>query len=632
MKINISSLWQSLGIEDKAGLVQQLYDAYYGEVLVSGDIIHVKGFQAEQYVRNHSKVCGFHNEETLKEITEFGAITPIDHDRSRFPYYDKTIGTNVYKVLIDWEKVGQYAGFLQDHEANDQYGFAQQKQIIRKTLQELDKKSKYKDLVISEKILGKYLDHASIAQAVHGDDSPDRHVKFVETLKGLEKDGFLVIKKMQFNFNAVPIPIEEETERLQEPFYVDEDAYFYPAEHCKITVALSDSKSIEGVLLKEEAKHAIPAEAILSAIEEDEDVREQEEFYKDKIQLVSKLLQICTPEFLEVELRSPAHLVQNDDFRAGFDHPSILDTLKKKKVFTKVKDLTYKQTSSLMYLATVDYQNLCKFAEELHDEVEAQGEVYGFEIQKKILLNRLKEVFNQSPQENTFKVSEALLGSYKPENRTSRPAGISLTRPDKERPDIRYQFMRTMRALEKEKYFEISSVNFDFYAEPKQTSESKKRAIWGSDEPFEYYSPQHCQVALKLSTETKPSGSSSKSITVEDSRGLPKDEIYTCGNLTINITAATLKYKDNPEIDIQPGNQEIQLLIMLIKNHRVVKYAEIAKEIESTSFVSEDVGRAVGYIRKTLRDVLLQAGMNESEIKRMIVTIRKTGYKLVCPN
>src|SRR5258708_2047950 len=98
MRINISPLWQNLRIEDKISLVQQLYDAHFGEALLSVDILHIKGSQAEEYIRKNPHVCGFRNEETIKEITEHKAISPIDSDRSKFPYHDTTIGADVYKV------------------------------------------------------------------------------------------------------------------------------------------------------------------------------------------------------------------------------------------------------------------------------------------------------------------------------------------------------------------------------------------------------------------------------------------------------------------------------------------------------------------------------------------------------
>ena len=634
MKINISPLWQNLGIEDKVSLIQQLYDAYWGEALPSGDIVHIKDSQAEEYIRKNPRACGFRNEETIKEITAHKAISPIDSNSSRFPYYDKTTGINIYKIIIDWDNVAKYAGFLQDHEADEQYGFAQQKQIIRDALQKLDKNSTEKDLIITEKIMGKYLDHVSLAQAVRGDDSPDRHIKFIDTLRGLEREGFLIIHKMEYKFDALPIPAEEETQRLEQGVFVDEDAYFYPAEHCKITVELTDSKSVEGLLLKEEAKHAIPVEAILSAIDDDENVREKEEFYKDEVQLVSKLLQICSPDFLDLEIVTPAESVKSDRFRAGFNLQKTIDALNRKKVFERFKELRSRDSSRKSYKATVNYQNLLKFTEELHDEVESlKGNVYDSDIQKKGLLKLLKEEFSESPQEKNFIVSEAILGSYQPENSTNRPAGISLTRPDKERPDIRYQFMRTLRALEKEKHFTINSVNFDFHATPIQTSESKKHAIWGSDEPFEYYPPQHCKVTLTVpaTSSSKETLSSNGHAVVEELETIQPDNIYTCGSLVINISAATLKYKDNPAVDIQPKNREIKFLVMLAKNKNVVAYSEIATEIESTSFGEEVIARAVQYLKRDLKPILKKAGMTDEEIKKMIKPVKNTGYKIFFP-
>ena len=78
MRINISPLWSFLGIQDDVSLVQQLFDAYYGEALDSGEIIQLNGWNAENYVRQNPSVCGFRNIQTIEHlILNKGIIPPF---------------------------------------------------------------------------------------------------------------------------------------------------------------------------------------------------------------------------------------------------------------------------------------------------------------------------------------------------------------------------------------------------------------------------------------------------------------------------------------------------------------------------------------------------------------------------
>ncbi len=500
MKIKIAPLWNQLNLEDDIGLAQQLYNVYSGEASDAGEIIQIRGDVSENYA-SQSTIAGFRKEDTIVRFRMNKAISSITNDESLFPYFDKVIDSYIYKALINWKDLDKYAGFLHDHEADEPEGQAQQKRILKEILQKIDRESKFKEITVSEKVLGKYIGHSTTEQDIRGENSPDHRIEFMTTLYNLQKEGFLTINHIEYDFDARPIPTEEEINKFDGIFPIGEDVYFYPAEHCKVALELSNSESTEAKLLEEEAKYAIPTNKLLAAFEEDAEIKPKEQLYQDKIQLISKLLQVCSPEFLEVELRSPAHLAQSDAYRAGFDHKSIIEELKKKKVISKIKDLTYKQTSSLLYKVTVNYGNLFKFAEELHDEIEARGEVYGFDLQKRILGKIINEAFDQSPQNHIITISEEKLGIYEPQNPADKPAGLSLMRPDRGRPDIRFQFMRVLRSLEEDGKFIIQSVDFDFNAEPTPTPESKKRAIWaiGSDHvPIEFYPPAHCQVRIEL--------------------------------------------------------------------------------------------------------------------------------------
>ncbi len=243
MKINISSLWEKIGIEDDIGLIQQLFDAYYGEELNTGKIILIKNSDSKvvNYIRQNPNVCGVRNLDTIKYCEKYKAISPVDSDRRRFPCFDNKLEADVYEILISWNDLKKYAGSLHDIEAEEPLGRAEQKRFVKEALQKVDSQSEIERIVVTERILGSYSDHVSIAQEIRDDGSPDRHIQFITTLRELQKDGFLTIYDIEFNFAAFPTPIDEEQQRLAEGVFIDADALFYPAEHCRVTLELARS-------------------------------------------------------------------------------------------------------------------------------------------------------------------------------------------------------------------------------------------------------------------------------------------------------------------------------------------------------------------------------------------------------
>lgn len=503
MRINISPLWSKLGIEDEVSLVQQLYDVYFGEETNIGEIVHINGFQVEQYIRRNANVCSFRNKDTIKNFIDHQVVTRVDHDGSTFPYFDKILETDVYKVLIDWDNLNKYAGILQDYEADESYGLSKQKQLLKSTIQRIDEASKTKKFAVTERILGQYSDHIATAQQIRADNSPDRYIKFIETLRSLEREGFLKIHKIEFNFDALPVPTEEESRRLEEGFFVDEDANFYPAEHCQVTIELTDSKSQEAVLIRQADEQAIrPKPTTAKSVSEAADWG-MEELWGDEIQLINKLLQICNKESMQwVPLMHPAHLADNVSDKAGFDKIEIVKDLHKVyKVFKKFNLPVDSVRSRGVHIikAEIDYQKLRERAESLHDEVESwKGIALGIEEQKKKLMKRIKYDFNKFANDETFTISESILGTYNAQI-SSKPLGFSLSRPDKNRPDINFEFMRALRALEKDGHFTIEEVDIDFNAQPQPTAEALEKAKWsfGTREVNEFYPPEHCTVTIR---------------------------------------------------------------------------------------------------------------------------------------
>lgn len=261
----------------------------------------------------------------------------------------------------------------------------------------------------------------------------------------------------------------------------------------------------EEIIKEQAARQAIPPSAgyppssSLSSIAD----RGMEEFYEDEIQLVNKLLQICNEKTKSVVLMHPAYVANSNPDKAGFDRIETLKDLQKKyKVFRSFDPPLGKTLHRTQILkAKIDFAKLCERAESLHDEVESwKGNVYGIEEQKRRVLGKLREFIRKSPHQNQepYIYSERVLGVYTPSN-DRLPMGSSLSNPDPNRSDIRYQYMRTMRELEKDGHIEILGVEFEFDAVPRPTDESVrlKRESLG-ERSLDFYPAKHCHVTFRL--------------------------------------------------------------------------------------------------------------------------------------
>ena len=112
-------------------------------------------------------------------------------------------------------------------------------------------------------------------------------------------------------------------------------------------------------------------------------------------------------------------------------------------------------------------------------------------------------------------------------------------------------------------------------------------------------------------------------------------KILECGELRINLSKATMQYKNKPPIDISPDNSEIKFLVYLIKHKgQVVEYVEIAKNLELNCYSEGDenrkVAREVQFLKRDSKKVLKQVGLTKKEVEKIITAKKNIGYKLVC--
>jgi hypothetical protein len=605
MKINISPLWEKLGIADDIGLIQQIFDVYSGEESDIGEIVVINNSEVEKYVQQHSGICGTRNEKAIENLALIKAISPIEAGNLSFPYLDTKLGTNVYKVLINWEELKKYAGLLQDQEADEPWGKAKQKAVVREILQNLDKSSKTKEFTISEKNLGKYVDHVSIAHEIRGDDSPDRHIKLFETLKNLEKDGILKIHSIDYDFNASPTLPEDEIIQSDGYYGIDEDAYFYPAAHCKITLELFRSQSEEAILEKQISEQAIrpsgfTPRSILPVNPSAEKIFKSfsPHNYSFILKIISGILSLTdfsSDGKVHYKLQSPpGQLLINER--------SLLNRLNVEGLFS------YYGEDGIFAIATLGNIN----TEVLRDMETRLNEA--LQHPKTIPENSTPDLTSRRGLEKKWDVLQSIWTVYES---NSRPAAIlvpvdavAIKGRTSQDIDLIMEGLKNTgnfgRWERRDEYYNIEDINRTQL--PLTFNQIKSQYT-------------------RLADEYEQSRTKNSRISVQQ---------FSCGNIMINLDQAIMKYKANNPVEISPDNDEIQMLVFLMKNKGIVKkYIEIAKELNINCYhkaaTNSDVAREVQFLRRDLATFLRKkVGMSDEEINRMIIVKKNTGYKLQC--
>jgi len=236
MKTSISPLWKELNIEDEVGLVAQLYDAY-DEKLTVVEIVLDNSAKAKKYIETNSTICGVKDKGTINAFQIYKVLTPLlPH---KFPMRDKSLDLDIFDMVVDWQELENYAGILHDQEAINPYGPHKQKILLREIILKLKSYYQSSEFPISEKTLGRYCHFDKPFTTIRGSDSPDHQIQFIEALKGLQKEGFIEIVDLSFDFSAELI--EDRTREyihirnigFASPFFA-----YLPAEHCQVVIRI----------------------------------------------------------------------------------------------------------------------------------------------------------------------------------------------------------------------------------------------------------------------------------------------------------------------------------------------------------------------------------------------------------
>lgn len=239
MKISISPLWKELNIEDQVSLVTQLYDAYNDKPAVV-EIVLNNSSKAKKYIENNSTVCSIKNRGTIDAFQIYKVLDQVLSDK--IPTRDKSFDIDIFDMLVDWQALANYAGILHDHEATNPYGPNKQKNILREIIIKLKSYYQLSEFPISEKVLGCYSPLKKSIKNIRGDNSPDRHIQFTEALKGLQKDGFIEIVDLLFNFSEELV--EDQNREYNFIHRIGFKSTFFdylPAEHCQAVIRINGS-------------------------------------------------------------------------------------------------------------------------------------------------------------------------------------------------------------------------------------------------------------------------------------------------------------------------------------------------------------------------------------------------------
>lgn len=103
--------------------------------------------------------------------------------------------------------------------------------------------------------------------------------------------------------------------------------------------------------------------------------------------------------------------------------------------------------------------------------------------------------------------------------------------------------------------------------------------------------------------------------------------------VTINSTNATLQYRNIQPIPVPLASDAIRLLILLIERNELVRYHEIAEELDLPGYregiADKAIARDINFVRRDLGNILKQAGLKHPTV--IIKAVRNVGYQIVMP-
>jgi len=240
MKIKIASVWKDLRIEDEIGLISQIYGGYPNKI-ITVNIALIDSEHARTFIESQESYCGIEKLSTLHKFVRFGALT-ID-EKSTIDFHNPDWSLHDYTVFVNWEKMHYFAGFYHDTEALKPFGSIQQEKIMRKIILKKAVNKNSSKFSLTEWDLGSFIAEPIDDIRYSFDSSPDLNIKFMATLFQLEKDGFIKITGLDFDFdnNRKFLKNVSCDYADEEPIY---DDYYLPANHCHVEIELLEKINV----------------------------------------------------------------------------------------------------------------------------------------------------------------------------------------------------------------------------------------------------------------------------------------------------------------------------------------------------------------------------------------------------
>lgn len=247
--MSIDPIWWNTPFNDELNLISQFYNTY-DKKTIEVEIVLLDSTKAEEYVNKNITVCGIKKDEVLTSLQKHQIVTTINKKIS--PPHNRLPGITMYRVKINWKNLENYACQLHDTEGRLPSPLRTQTRKIEKLILNEGQKKKSLRFTVTEGILGKYTGESigpnqqweDESQLFDHKESKIYYYNFTVALKKLEKEGFLKILDIDFDF----------TERPKNLTGFDKDyAFFYPAEHCHVLIEIVEkNKTINSKVAKQD--------------------------------------------------------------------------------------------------------------------------------------------------------------------------------------------------------------------------------------------------------------------------------------------------------------------------------------------------------------------------------------------
>jgi len=123
------------------------------------------------------------------------------------------------------------------------------------------------------------------------------------------------------------------------------------------------------------------------------------------------------------------------------------------------------------------------------------------------------------------------------------------------------------------------------------------------------------------------------------------NRLINCSGLIYDSEKGLLQYQEGKKINYSPEKREIKFFLLLFKNQgKIVYYKDFARETKSSNYQlfsnqgktphgelkNKDFASEINFLRRDFEELTAKVGMPRKEFNKMVIGVRKAGYRLVC--